>query len=77
MVGKVDEAWPDRFDASLEEVAGLDCEDCRPHECDEGYKESVLLLEEKHVKSSPLMQMAGKDPYMPKTLRMMTGKGTA
>lgn len=23
------------------------------------------------------IQMAGNDPYMPKTLRMMTGKGTA
>jgi hypothetical protein len=76
MVGKVDETWPDRFDASLEEVAGLDCEDCRPHECDKCYKKSVLLLD-KDVSSLPRMQMAGKDPYMPKTLRIMTGNGTA
>lgn len=25
----------------------------------------------------PLMQIAGKDPYIPNMLRMMTGKGTA
>jgi hypothetical protein len=29
------------------------------------------------LKHIPLMQMAGKDPYIPNMLRIMTGKGTA
>jgi hypothetical protein len=31
VVRKMDKAWPYCFDASLEEVPGLDCEYCRPH----------------------------------------------
>lgn len=35
VVGEVDEGWPDRFEAALEECSGLDSKDSSPHKCDE------------------------------------------
>jgi hypothetical protein len=69
-------AWPDCLDASLEEVASLDRQYSRPHKCNECWRSvnQALTQIETHV---PLMQIAGNDPYMPNTLRIMTGKGTA
>jgi hypothetical protein len=77
VVREVDEGWPNSFDASLEEVASLHGKDGSPHQCDEGCiwsacaKGGFLRLD-----YTPLMQMAGKDPYMPKTLLTTTGNGT-
>lgn len=39
VIGKVDEARPDGFEAALQEVASLHSENCRPHKGNESLKD--------------------------------------
>src|ERR1700709_2094768 len=79
MVGEVDERRPNGFDTALEEGTSLDGKNSGPHHSNESCcRWSVLrLVQITWPGYTPLMQIAGNEPYMPKTLRTATGKGIA
>ena len=68
---------PDSFNHTLQESASLNRENCCPHESDEATDAAILSEGNTCHNWIDTHQMIGIDPYMPKILRTMTGKGTA